>query len=349
VKEIMNMKKLNVALAILVTAVMAGNSQTVNSDIVGYQTVTIAGGGTAAAPKYTMLAVNLANSTVYQGTMGRDLSGAFTAGSYNAGTYAKYYLEIVSTGARADIVSNTGSNLVLGTADQSSISAALGTPQIVRIRKHRTLSDLFGGASGTASDSTVSFQKGATASAADNVLIMIDGVYKTLYYSSSATKPGWRDSAGNVATDFPIYPSDGMFVARKATAPLSITILGEVKNYTSLIPIAAGVSTANPKYTLTGLPVPVAVTLPTLFGGDGTAAGGASLKLAKGATASAADNVLVWNGSSFATYFYSSSATKPGWRDSAGNVASAVSLPSDAAFLIKRTSAASTVSYTANF
>jgi hypothetical protein len=347
----MNMKKLNVALAIFVAAVMAGNAQTntVNSDIVGYQTVTIAGGGTTSSPKYTMLAVNLANPTVYQATMGNSLSGTFTAGAYNAGTYAKYYLEIVSTGARADIVSNTASNVVLSTSDQSSISAALATPQTVRIRKHRTLSDLLGGASGTASDSTVSLQKGATASAADNVLIMIDGVYKTLYYSSSATKPGWRDSAGNVATDFPIYPSDGIFIARKATAPLSIAISGEVKNYTSLIPISAGVSTANPKYTLTGLPVPVAVTLPALFGGDGTAAGGASLKLAKGATASAADNVLVWNGASFVTYFYSSSATKPGWRDSAGNIASAVSLPSDAAFLIKRTSAAATISYTANF
>jgi len=36
VKEIMNMKKLNVALAILVAAVMAGNAQsTVTSDVVG--------------------------------------------------------------------------------------------------------------------------------------------------------------------------------------------------------------------------------------------------------------------------------------------------------------------------
>jgi hypothetical protein len=346
----MNMKKLNVGLAIFVAAVMAGNAQTntVNSDIVGYQTVTIAGGGTTSSPKYTMLAANLANPTVYQATMGNSLSGTFTAGAYNAGTYAKYYLEIVSTGARADIVSNTASNVVLSTSDQSSISTALATPGMVRIRKHRTLSDLFGGASGTTTDSTVLFLKGTAAASADNVLVMVDGAYKTLYYSSSSTKPGWRDG-NTLATDFPIYPSDGIFIARKATTPLSIAISGEVKNYTSLIPISAGVSTTNPKYTLTTLPVPVAVTLPTLFGGDGTANGGASLKLNKGSAAGVADNVLIWNGTSFLTYFYSSSATKPGWRDSAGNVASAVSIPSDASFLIKRTSAASTISYTANF
>jgi hypothetical protein len=345
----MNMKKLNVTIAILVAAVMAGNAQTtVNSDIVGYQTATIAGGGTTAAPKYTMLAVNLANPTVYQATMENTLSGTFTAGAYNAGTYAKFYLEIVSTGARADIVSNTASSLTLAGADQASISAALATPQSVRIRKHRTLSDLFGGASGTTTDSTVPFLKGSAASSADNVLVMINGVYKTLYYSSNISRPGWRDNT-TLATDFPIYPSDGIFIARRATAPLSITISGEVKNYTSLIPITAGVSAANPKYTLTSLPVPVAMTLPTLFGGDGTTAGGASLKLLRGTAAGAADNVLVWNGTSFVTYYYSSNVSRPGWRDSGGNVASAVSIPSDAAFLIKRTSAASTISYTANF
>jgi len=347
------MKKLNVALAIFVAAVMSGNAQTnstntVNSDIVGYQTATIAGGGTTVAPKYTMLAVNLANPTVYQATMENTLSGTFTAGAYNAGTYAKFYLEIVSTGARADIVSNTASSLALATADQASISAALATPQAVRIRKHRTLSDLFGGASGTTTDSTVPFLKSTAAASADNVLVMINGVYKTLYYSSLGTRPGWRDGT-TLATDFPIYPSDGIFIARKATAPLSITISGEVKNYTSLIPITAGVSTSNPKYTLTTFPVPVAVTLPTLFGGDGTTTGGASLKLNRGTSAALADNVLIWNGTTFLTYFYSSAGTKPGWRDSAGNVASAVSIPSDAAFLIKRTSAASTISYTANF
>ena len=343
------MKKLNLSLAIFALAAMSVNAQTAYSDPVGYQTITIAGGGTTAAPKYTMLAVNLANPTVYQATMGSDFSGTFAAGAYNAGsTYAKYYLEIVSTGARVDIVSNSASNLVLGSADQSSISAALSTPKSVRIRKHRVLSDLFGGALATTTDSTVPFLKGTSASAADSVLVMIDGAYKTLYYSSSPTKPGWRDGS-TLATEFPIYPSDGIFIARKATAPLSITISGEVKNYTSLIPIAAGVSAANPKYTLTTLPVPVAVTLPTLFGGDGTSGGGTSLKLVKGASASAADNVLIWNGTSFNTYFYSSSPTKPGWRDASGNVASAVSIPSDASFLIKRTSVAATVSYTANF
>ena len=44
VKEIMNMKKLNVTLAILVAAVMAGNAQTVSSDVVGYVNQTFAAG-----------------------------------------------------------------------------------------------------------------------------------------------------------------------------------------------------------------------------------------------------------------------------------------------------------------
>jgi len=40
----MNMKKLNVTLAILVAAVMAGNAQTVSSDVVGYVNQTFAAG-----------------------------------------------------------------------------------------------------------------------------------------------------------------------------------------------------------------------------------------------------------------------------------------------------------------
>jgi hypothetical protein len=280
--------------------------------------------------------------------MASSLSGSFTSGAYNAGsTYAKYYLEIVSTGTRADIVSNTASNLALATADQAAISTALGSGLLVRIRKHRTLSDLFGGAAGTTLDSTVVFLKGAAASSADNVFVMIDGVYKTLYYSSNPARPGWRDG-NTLATDFPIYPSDGIMIARRASADLNITISGEVKNYTSLIPISAGTS-SSPKYTMTTLPVPNAVTLPTLFGGDGTANGGAGLKLTRGNSATAADNVLIWNGTGFTTYYYSSNPARLGWRDSANNPATGVSLPADGAFLIKRVATATTVPYTANF
>jgi hypothetical protein len=58
----MNMKKLNVTLAILVAAVMAGHAATATSDVVGYQQV-------AAAKGYTTLGFPLVNSPVVSATV----------------------------------------------------------------------------------------------------------------------------------------------------------------------------------------------------------------------------------------------------------------------------------------
>ena len=340
VKEIMNMKKLNVTLAILVAAVMAANSQTtVTSDIVGYNTITAAGNG-GSGIKYSFLAANLLNSPTFVGSINGSLTasaGSFTAGQFNKGTtYAKYYVELtngVNAGQQADIISNTTDTLTV--LDNTAFQALVGSGATIKIHKHRTLSDVFGGASGTTSATDVLLAKGSTLGAADNLMIYEEGSYKNFYYSSSALRPGWRDAAGAVAADRPIYPSQGMIIARKTNSDLNAVVVGTVKTGVSMIDLDAG-------YTLINFPAPADATLPSIFGGASGAASATDVKIAKGATLGAADNILIAGPTgAYETYYYSSNALKPGWRNSTGVASSTVNVSGSAAIFIKKAAAGS--------
>jgi len=336
----MNMKKLNVALAIFVAAVMAVNAQTnstnqpVYSDIVGYNTITAAGNG-GSGIKYSFLAANLLNSPTFVGSINGSLTasaGSFTDGQFNKGTtYAKYYVELtngVNAGQQADIISNTTDTLTV--LDNTAFQVLVGSGATIKIHKHRTLSDVFGGASGTTSATDVLLAKGSTLGAADNLMIYEEGSYKNFYYSSSALRPGWRDAAGAVAADRPIYPSQGIIIARKTNSDLNAVVVGTVKTGVSMMDLDAG-------YTLINLPAPADATLPSIFGGASGAATATDVKIAKGATLGAADNILIVGPTgAFETYYYSSNALRAGWRNSTGAASSAVNISGSAAIFIKK-------------
>jgi uncharacterized protein (TIGR02597 family) len=312
---------------------MAGNAQTVTSDIVGYNTITASANG-GSGTKYSLLAVNLLNAPSFVGTLNGSLTaaaGSFTAGQFNQGTYPKYYAEITSgsnAGSQADIVSNTTDTLIV--VGNASFQTAVGTGATVTIRKHRTLSDVFGGSTGSATATDVLIAKGATLGAADNVIIKEAGVDRTFYYSSSTLKPGWRDSGSVLSTDRPIYPNQGLMIARKSNSNATITVVGSVKTGVSFIDLPAG-------YNLVSLPAPSDMTLVSLFGGSTGAAAATDVKIAKGATLGAADNILVAKtDGTYDTYYYSSSTLKPGWRNSASTASSTVTISGNASVFIKK-------------
>ena len=329
-----NMKKLNFALTLLAAAVMAGNAQTSTTDPVGYNTITAAGNG-GSGIKYSFLAANLLNSPTFVGPIDGSLTasaGSFTDGQFNKGTtYAKYYVELkngANAGQQADIISNTTDTLTV--IDNTAFQALVGSGATIEIRKHRTLSDVFGGASGTASANDVLLAKGTVLSSADNVMVYEGGSYKDFFYSSSALRPGWRDAVGAVATDRPIYPSQGMIIARKTNSDLNVVVVGTVKTGVSAIDLDAG-------YTLINLPAPADATLPSIFGGASGAANATDVKIAKGSVLSSADNILIAGPTgNFETYYYSSSTLRPGWRNSTGVASSTVNISGGAAILIKK-------------
>ena len=332
------MKKLSAKtlFSILVLGLSANlKAQTTSySDVVGYSTITAAANG-GSGVRYSLVSANLLNSSAWTGTINGSLQGAansFTAGAFNAGSvFAKYYVEIVdgpAAGSQADIVSNTSDTLTV--SGQASFQTAVGTGSSVKIRKHRTLVDLFGGASGTTGDTTVLIAKGTSLSAADNVILKEGGVDKSYYYSSNAIRPGWRDSSGNVSADRPIYPNQGLIIARKSNSAANIVVTGEVKQGVTFIDLPLG-------YNLITLPIPADSTLPSFFGGSSGTTGAADVKIVKGSSLSSADNILVaQSDGSYRTFYYSSNAIRPGWRDSAGTLSSTVSIPGSAAIFIKK-------------
>jgi len=304
------------------------------SEVVGYNTITAAANG-GSGVRYSLVAANLLNSAAWTGTINGSLQAAassFTAGAFNAGSvFAKYYVEIVdgsAAGSQADIVSNTTDTLTV--TGQASFQTAVGTGASVKIRKHRTLVDLFGGASGTTGDTSVLIAKGTSLSAADNVILKDGGVDKSYYYSSNGLRPGWRDASGNVAADRPIYPSQGLIIARKSNSAANIVVTGEVKQGVTFIDLPLG-------YNLVTMPIPSDSTLPSFFGGSSGNTGATDVKIVKGSSLSSADNILIaQSDGSYKTYYYSSNGLRPGWRDSAGTGSGTVSIPGSAAIFIKK-------------
>ena len=326
------------ALAVAFTSQLSAQTtnEPVSTPIVGFSTATAAANG-GSGIRYSLVAANLLNQPVFSGSISSNLvveGSPFTSGQFNSGSvFAKYYVEITSgtnAGSYADIVSNTTNSLTV--VDQLSFQAALGSGASVKIRKHRTLPEIFGGASGSISATDVVINKGTSASGADNIILRDDGVSKTYYYSSSSLRPGWRDQGGNSASDRPIYPTQGIMIARKINSAANITVTGEVNQNVTIYDLPAGLN-------LVTIPIPANVTLPQLFGGSSGTIGATDVKIAKGSSASGADNVLVAKANgTYDTYYYSSSSLRPGWRDSSGGAASTKILDGAVAFFIKKLS-----------
>jgi len=82
--------------------------------------------------------------------------------------------------------------------------------------------------------------------------------------------------------------------------------------------------------------------LPSIFGGASGAASATDVKIAKGSVLSSADNILIAGPTgAYETYYYSSNALKPGWRNSTGVASSTVNISGSAAIFIKKAAAGS--------
>jgi len=136
----MNMKKLNVTLAILVTAVMAGHAATATSDVVGYQQV-------AAAKGYTTLGFPLVNSPVISATVSSKTASSIVLSSVVPSTVnaAKpYYLEVTSgplEGERVDVsvIAGSANVTIVASSGNTDTLSTLAVGASVVVRQHVTL------------------------------------------------------------------------------------------------------------------------------------------------------------------------------------------------------------------
>ena len=227
------MKKINVALAILFTAVMAGNAQPVYSDVVGYTKSTYPAGASA-------FGVGFAKPTTFQGvpTSVTSTTMEFSGSNFvNLGPTSdglpKNYVEIIDgplAGYNADIISHTATVLTIS-ANFSSLQA---NPTIV-IREHIRASDVFKGNANLV-DYTDTF-----------VVNNPDGSQSSILRDSLSIT-GWIDAGTLQPADLIIYPGQAFMLNTSGSG--EFTFSGLVKKTPTAIPLYAAsgnfVSYSNP-------------------------------------------------------------------------------------------------------
>ena len=221
------MKKLNVTLAILVAAVMAGNAQQlptnviVTSDIVGYSKISAPSGTVIIVPTFVKPNLHAGLSAISADGFG---CTAFSAGarSPNSGSsYPKSYVEITSgafEGYTFDINSNTTTKL-----SAAGIPADLvGQTVTIAVRDHLTLDDFVSGQTGLFDyDSGVSIYNP-------------NGTTSVRYFAS----PSWvADDFSTPAGDTVIYPGSGFTLS---SGGASFTFTGMVKATKTVVPRYTG-------------------------------------------------------------------------------------------------------------
>ena len=294
------MKKLNLSLAILALAAMSVNAQTnstnkVYSDIVGYQSVTVPVGRSIFSAPFILEEVAKGSVSANTATQVESSVGAITLLTSN-----QYYMEILTgayEGDRIDVdvtATNAAQSanpgrivLKLVSHNSNNLTGSEIVGQTIAIRKHLTLSAL------TSLINSGSFVASTTAANADQILVYTGSGFETYYYFSAAN--GWyKQSPFGSAQTKVIAPGSAIMFVKK-TAAVTLTGLGTVRTNKLQLPMAAG-------YQLVSTGVPVDSALSALTpNGTWTAS----------TTAANADQVLVYNGTGFETYYYFSAAN--GW------------------------------------
>ena len=325
------MKKLNVTLAILVAAVMAGNAQTVTSDVVGYTTLNVrAKSGSANAS--TFAALNVHRPAVFKGTVsGKSVDASnrsvlsSSAGSFTPGGFvtpgSKCYVRLTSgsnAGQIGEIVSNTDSAITIA----QNWDSIVDTTTTFEVRPYWTLATAFPSGGG--------LNGGTSAAAADNVTVInpATGVSDVFFYNTTASQ--WRRGTTDFSNQI-ILPGSGLLISRKQTSPASIVITGEVIKGVVQQNILASSPTA-PKSSFVANPYPLASKT---LAQSGLYTGNATTGVVGGTSATAADNVIIYDPTTGVANTYYYNTTNNRWQRGTTDSGS-VTIPDGSAILITR-------------
>lgn len=301
---------LTASIALLVAPAFAQTTAT--TDPVGYISLEITPSATAGVAKYSYKGLGLTRTVAYQGSAETSTGGTttivdneatWTDNQFNGASAAITHFVEITSGAAAgttyDIVATVASTKTLTLAQ--SLAASVTAGSTFKIRQHWTIGSVFGAANEGG-------LQGGTSTSADQVLSWNGSGFDTYYYQTSGFGGiGWRKSgAPTVPKDGAlIYPEDGLVVKRNQTTPLSIVLMGSVKLGQTSIPVVSGYN-----YTSNVNAAPMTLASSGLYTGV------TSTGLA-GGTSTGADQVLVWNGTGYDTYYYQTSGFGGiGWRRS---------------------------------
>lgn len=281
---------------------------TLTSDPVGFTKLRIAGRTGSQTVAYSYLGVNMVSPASYQGTVTSkgassivDGQADWTDDQFN-GANGEFYLEIVSgpmAGLTTDILGTNAATKTLTTDED--LSSVLTGGEKFKIRKHRTIGDVFG------KNNEAGLRANTAVSSSDEVRVFNPVTQSFLAYYYNSSSGGWRSSMDTTAdaSGTKLYADQGVCIARKVVGDLTLIVTGAVKTGPTIIPIGTNSNLAANVYpagTLT-------------LGNCGLYTGNPATGLAAAGKLSNADEVQIWNGSSFRRYFYKNSGSGGiGWR-----------------------------------
>jgi uncharacterized protein (TIGR02597 family) len=242
------------------------------------------------------------------------------------GLNGPHYLEIASgpyAGFTTDIITSRGPSrsLVLDV----DLSTLLSGGEAYTVRPHWTLASVFGPANEVGLG-------GGSCVTGDEILVLNTSTkaYLTYYYKTLGLGgTGWR-SATSPFTDqsnAPLPLGTGVLIRRKQAGDVFLKLFGSVKTGNTLLQVEPGLNI-------------VANIAPTgvMLGDSGLYTGDLSTGLAGGSMTSA-DQVLLFDGTSYQTYYYKTTGLGgTGWRSAASSSldASSTLIPHGGALLIQR-------------
>lgn len=245
--------KLSLIIGATLLATAAGSiAQTAVTDPVGYITLPVAGGGSAASPALSYIGASLVNkievsavaAAASAGTTAEFAAGVLpAAGAYGLNSLGQgsYYVEIASgpnAGVWTDVVASSATTLTL-----LDPIGNLCQNQTLKVRKHHTIATIFGSTS-----AQVQLQQGAAIGQADELLVIENptaNVSRSFYFSTDdadfdGNADGWVFANGNPAAEYVLAPGVGVKVSRKNAGEVKIIQVGHVKTGPTVLTIETG-------------------------------------------------------------------------------------------------------------
>lgn len=260
---------------------------------VGCEATIIAPAADASTPVSTVFSIPLYNKAVFGGPVvsvdnstAFSTSAAWSVNQFIAGPYLVHVTAGASVGRTFLITANTTSQLTVVNRGYD-LTTTLAAGDTFEIIPANTLGSLFG-------TNNVPFQTGNSASQADNVLLWNGTNWDTYYHNGTS----WRRSGSLQNLNATIlYPEEGFYVTRRATAPLTLPFVGTIPSTTERtdLPGPGGTFIANR--------FPFAATLNGM--GFQNMPGWQT-----GISASQADQVLLWNGTNWLVFYFNGSNWK---------------------------------------
>jgi uncharacterized protein (TIGR02597 family) len=331
-------KSARLAVGILLASAASLFAQTTaTTDPVGFITLNATGNGGSGNPTLSFKGLGMTRAVEYQGSAESvgtntltDNEATWTDNQFN-GTNGAYFVEITSgpgAGTIYDIQTTTAATKTLTLVQ--NLAGGITAPVSFKIRKHWTLATVFG-------PNNEGGLTGGDSATADKILVQNGSSFDSYYYQTSgAGGVGWRKD-GEPAVDASatvFVPEEGLIVRRNQSAGANIVLMGAVKTGQTSIPILPGNNLVGNVYAAN-------LTLQS----SGLYTGNPTTGLASGDEASTSDQVLLWNGGGYTTYYFQTAplaAGGSGWRN-ANDVfadASATVIPVGYSMFVKRSNGA---------